>query len=183
MNGAALEEVSKSPIVVFYVEGDDSAKKLMELFDETSLNIPLPSDSTLASTICKYFKLKKLPALRYFGDSVYTDEDIEERLNELDAKNTEKTREFLRDFVLDQGITLFLKGTVKKPYCRFTKRLVALLPSLGDCPIKDFDVLCDQKMRHYLKAATGHSTFPMIFIDGNLIGGLESFEKLLEERK
>lgn len=180
---SAFDRVNNSMLAVFIFENDDESFKLIECLDPDSfLPVILTKNSKLADTFCERFRLEKLPALRYFGHAIYADENINEALNECDKNNIKETKEFMDEFILKKGITLFIKGRVDKPYCRYTKQLVTLLNENNIKPIRDYDILTDQKKRYYLKRVTGQETYPMIFVDGEMIGTLDKFRDWLAKQ-
>jgi Grx4 family monothiol glutaredoxin len=67
---------------------------------------------------------------------------------------------------------LFMKGTPKSPVCRFSRRIVRILNDRG-IVYDSFNVLTDEDVRHGLKEFAEWPTFPQLWVDGELVGGLD----------
>ena len=92
------------------------------------------------------------------------------------ALSTEESQEALfarlTELVEDAPVMLFMKGTPKSPVCRFSRRIVGVL---NDRKIlySSFNVLSDEDIRQGLKAFGEWPTFPQLWVDGELVGGLD----------
>lgn len=81
-------------------------------------------------------------------------------------------------------VMLFMKGTPAAPQCGFSRQLVALLREKG-VRYGFFNILADDEVRQGLKAFSDWPTYPQLYLDGNLVGGLDivsftlSFELVL----
>ena len=98
-------------------------------------------------------------------------------LNTTDAAlSTEQSQEALfarlAELVKEAPVMLFMKGTPKSPVCRFSRRIVRLM---NDRKIVygSFNVLSDEDVRQGLKVFGEWPTFPQLWVDGELIGGLD----------
>ncbi|KAJ5887980.1 thioredoxin [Penicillium taxi] len=69
-------------------------------------------------------------------------------------------------------VMLFLKGTPDSPMCRFSRRLVRILREHG-IDYNYFNVLGDENVREGLKEFGDWPTFPQLWVDGELVGGLD----------
>lgn len=69
-------------------------------------------------------------------------------------------------------IMLFMKGTSQSPLCRFSRRIIVIL-NKQNIEYDSFDVLADEDVRQGLKEVGDWPTFPQLWVDGQLIGGLE----------
>lgn len=67
---------------------------------------------------------------------------------------------------------LFMKGTPAAPQCGFSRQLVALLREKG-VRYGFFNILADDEVRQGLKAFSDWPTYPQLYLDGNLVGGLD----------
>ncbi|UZP36653.1 hypothetical protein NXS19_004469 [Fusarium pseudograminearum] len=78
----------------------------------------------------------------------------------------------LSELVKAEPVILFMKGTPKSPVCRFSRRIVRLL---GDhkIPYSTFNVLSDEDVRQGLKWFSEWPTFPQLWVDGELVSGLD----------
>jgi Grx4 family monothiol glutaredoxin len=78
----------------------------------------------------------------------------------------------LTELVQEAPVMLFMKGTPKSPVCRFSRRIVRVL---NDHKImySSFNVLSDEDIRQGLKAFGEWPTFPQLWVNGDLVGGLD----------
>ncbi|KAI5169982.1 hypothetical protein PAEPH01_1148 [Pancytospora epiphaga] len=177
------DELSEHTYVILYTEMDSRFDKLIAYTDDDCYLIDINGNDHLYKEIMDaYDNILELPALLYRGSPVSADMDVSEELNRIDSENIKKTGDFVSGFLQPVGITVFIKGTIVKPYCKFTKQLVSIFTEFGFKNVKDFNILTDNKLRYYIKILNKWPSFPMIYINGKFIGGLDSFKSLLEER-
>lgn len=89
---------------------------------------------------------------------------------------TEEEREALTsrltELVRAAPVMLFMKGTPKSPRCRFSRRLVGVLDERG-IGYGSFDVMEDEDVRRGMKDFGDWPTFPQLWVDAELVGGLD----------
>lgn len=86
----------------------------------------------------------------------------------------------LNDLVKRSRVMLFMKGNPRDPKCGFSKRIVALLGE-QDITFDSFDILQDSAVRQGLKDLFKWPTFPQLYCEGSLIGGLDIAQGLVED--
>lgn len=171
-----INPIENSNYVVFYDKQDRNYEKLlMHTDDENTICIDLSTSEELSSSLKTHYKIATLPALLYENGVVYTSGDIEEQLSLIDHNHIKTTEEFIKNFVLEKGVTVFIKGTIENPYCKYTKELVRRLKALNIKNIKEFNIFTDKRLRKYLKNVNSWQTYPMIYVDNKFIGGLDAF--------
>jgi len=74
---------------------------------------------------------------------------------------------------------LFMKGHPDEPKCGFSKQTVAIFKDLN-AEYGTFDILTDDEVRQGLKTYSNWPTFPQLYIDGDLIGGLDIIKEMIE---
>ena len=90
---------------------------------------------------------------------------------------------------------LFMKGNPEEPKCGFSKQFVAIMKDIN-ASYGTFDILTDDEVgeatlllsdfrnclqvRQGLKTFSNWPTFPQLYIDGDLIGGLDIIKEMLE---
>jgi len=74
---------------------------------------------------------------------------------------------------------LFMKGHPDEPKCGFSRQTVAVLNGLN-AEYGTFDILTDDEVRQGLKTYSNWPTFPQLYIDGDLIGGLDIMKEMIE---
>jgi Grx4 family monothiol glutaredoxin len=69
-------------------------------------------------------------------------------------------------------VMLFMKGTPSAPQCGFSRQLVALLREKS-VKYGFFNILADDEVRQGLKEFADWPTFPQLWVEGELVGGLD----------
>jgi len=77
-------------------------------------------------------------------------------------------------------IMLFMKGTPDAPQCGFSKQMCELLKS-NKIPFSAFNILSDNDVRQGLKEFSNWKTYPQLYVNGELVGGLDIVKELHEE--
>jgi monothiol glutaredoxin len=82
--------------------------------------------------------------------------------------------------IADNPVLLFMKGTPQTPRCGFSMRVVGILDQLG-VDYGAVDVLpALQPLREVTAELSDWQTFPQLYVDGELVGGADIVEELLE---
>ncbi|KAK0729424.1 thioredoxin-like protein [Apiosordaria backusii] len=95
---------------------------------------------------------------------VATEEDPEKKKEELFKR--------LGDLVKAAPVMLFMKGTPSEPKCGFSRQLVAILRE-NAVKYGFFNILADDEVRQGLKEFADWPTYPQLWVDGDLVGGLD----------
>lgn len=74
---------------------------------------------------------------------------------------------------------LFMKGTPQEPKCGFSRQIVAILDS-KNAEYSTFNILSDEKVRQGLKEFSNWPTYPQVYVNGELIGGLDIVKEMNE---
>eukprot|EP01104_Vermistella_antarctica_P013398 TRINITY_DN4042_c0_g1_i1.p1 TRINITY_DN4042_c0_g1~~TRINITY_DN4042_c0_g1_i1.p1 ORF type:complete len:380 (-),score=102.39 TRINITY_DN4042_c0_g1_i1:164-1210(-) len=77
-------------------------------------------------------------------------------------------------------VMLFMKGDPTTPKCGFSSKMIALLNDNG-VTFSTFDILSDNDVRQGLKTFSNWPTFPQLYVEGKLIGGLDIVKEMAEE--
>ncbi|CAH0476603.1 unnamed protein product [Peronospora belbahrii] len=105
------------------------------------------------------------------------DGDLSKQLGvEKKAKNDNKYQQLINR----ARVMIFIKGTPKQPQCGFSRKLVDILDSEG-FKYDYFDILTDDNVRQGLKKYSNWPTFPQLYVNGELIGGLDIVQQLQED--
>jgi len=78
----------------------------------------------------------------------------------------------IENYVSNNKVVLFMKGTPQQPQCGFSAKTVAALDSV----IPDYvavNVLDDAEIREGIKVYGNWPTIPQLYIDGELVGGCD----------
>ncbi|KAH3023486.1 glutaredoxin, partial [Aspergillus fumigatus] len=78
----------------------------------------------------------------------------------------------LAELVKAAPVMLFMKGTPSAPQCGFSRQLVAILREKS-VKYGFFNILADEDVRQGLKEFADWPTFPQLWVEGELVGGLD----------
>jgi monothiol glutaredoxin len=85
----------------------------------------------------------------------------------------------IQDVIEKEPVALFMKGTPQMVMCGNSYRALNALHA-AQAPITTVDILSDPRIRQELSALSGWPTIPQVFVKGELIGGADIVEELLE---
>jgi monothiol glutaredoxin len=85
----------------------------------------------------------------------------------------------IQDVIENEPVALFMKGTPQMIMCGNSYRALNALHA-AQAPITTVDILPDPRIRQELSALSGWPTIPQVFVKGELIGGADIVEELLE---
>ena len=87
--------------------------------------------------------------------------------------------ERLKALINRAPVMLFMKGTPDAPQCGFSARMVALLRSVN-ATFDSFNILADDEVRQGLKTYSKWPTYPQLYVNGELVGGLDIATEMKE---
>ncbi|BAT73739.1 hypothetical protein LR48_Vigan01g060700 [Vigna angularis] len=76
----------------------------------------------------------------------------------------------LESLINSNAVMLFMKGKPDEPKCGFSRKVVEILQQ-ESVPFDSFDILTDEEVRQGLKVYSNWSSYPQLYIKGELIGG------------
>ncbi len=98
---------------------------------------------------------------------------------EQSARGNKPVAEFIEQFVRDNAVVLFMKGSPQSPQCGFSANAAGILAGYGK-PIAHVNVLADPDVREGVKQVTSWPTIPQVFIGGEFIGGADILRAMHE---
>ncbi|EUC33006.1 hypothetical protein COCCADRAFT_37123 [Bipolaris zeicola 26-R-13] len=91
----------------------------------------------------------------------------------------EELHQRLSELVKAAPVMLFMKGTPSAPQCGFSRQTVSILREKG-IRYGFFNILADDEVRQGLKEFADWPTFPQLWADGELVGGLDIVKEEFE---
>lgn len=76
----------------------------------------------------------------------------------------------LESLINSSPVMLFMKGKLDEPRCGFSRKVVDILKE-ENVDFKSLDILTDDEVRQGLKVYSNWSSYPQLYIKGELIGG------------
>jgi len=100
----------------------------------------------------------------------------------------ETLNEKLHRLTHKSGAVLFMKGDPRAPKCKFSRATMELLNNVLPDLIENenfssFDILEDEEVRQGIKEYSKWPTFPQIYVNGDLVGGLDVMKELHENNE
>jgi Grx4 family monothiol glutaredoxin len=99
---------------------------------------------------------------------------------EATAPKEETINDRLAKLIATDKCMLFMKGSPGNEKCGFSRTIVGILQENG-VKFSSFDILTDIKVRAGLKIYSNWPTFPQLYVDSELIGGLDIVRELAED--
>nr|DBA15000.1 TPA: hypothetical protein GDO54_004267 [Pyxicephalus adspersus] len=72
---------------------------------------------------------------------------------------------------------LFMKGSPQEPRCGFSRQIIGIL-NKHNIQFSSFDILSDEEVRQGLKTFSNWPTYPQLYVNGELIGGLDIVKEM-----
>lgn len=88
--------------------------------------------------------------------------------------------ERLRMLTKRSRVMLFMKGLPSAPRCGFSRQIVEIL-NRAKTDFDAFDILQDNEVREGLKHYSNWPTYPQLYVDGELVGGLDIVQEMNED--
>lgn len=85
----------------------------------------------------------------------------------------------LKKLINQAPCMLFMKGNPTTPRCGFSRTIVSILDSYK-ADYSTFDILQDNEVREGLKKYSNWPTYPQLYVNGELIGGLDIVREMSE---
>lgn len=99
--------------------------------------------------------------------------------DDVDAEPEESLHERLTKLVNAAPVMLFMKGTPAEPKCGFSRQLVGILRE-HNIRYGFFNILKDDEVRQGLKEFSDWPTYPQLYHQGSLVGGLDIVKEEFE---
>ncbi|KFD48798.1 hypothetical protein M514_10353 [Trichuris suis] len=146
-------------------------------------------------SLLQRFSVNQIPTVVFLMDGKEIDRlvgfNVPELMNKLkfhaklyvpgfDDSNNLETR--LRKLISLSKVMVFMKGTKQQALCKFSRALVEILNKTG-IDYETFNVLEDEDVREGLKKFSNWPTYPQVYVDGTLIGGLDVIRELDEAKE
>ncbi|CAF1541135.1 unnamed protein product [Didymodactylos carnosus] len=92
---------------------------------------------------------------------------------------TKDTEQRIQQLLNRSPIILFMKGTPTNPQCGFSRQACHILDE-NNIKFDYFDILSDTNLREQLKKYSNWPTYPQLYMNGELLGGLDIMKQMIE---
>lgn len=89
------------------------------------------------------------------------------------------TQERIKQYIDENKIIIFMKGSAELPLCGFSARAVNMLKACG-AQFATIDVLQDEEIRNGIKIYANWPTIPQLYVNGEFVGGCDIMSEMYE---
>ncbi len=89
-------------------------------------------------------------------------------------------KEKIKNFINDNDVCLFMKGTPDSPQCGFSMAVSNVLKHLN-VKFRGINVLEDENLRQGIKDYSDWPTIPQLYVKGEFIGGCDIVKELFDK--
>lgn len=189
-----LEALINSSPVMLFMKGEKHSpfcrfsKQAVAILNQLSVDFnsfDIFSDCSVREGLKEYSQWPTFPQLYVKGELIGGVDIMHEMLDDgslakLLAEFTSKSiNDRLRTLIKRQPIMVFMKGDRESPFCRFSRQLMELLAEAGCTEFGTFNILEDEEVREGLKVYSEWPTYPQIYVNGKLLGGVDIVKEIL----
>jgi Grx4 family monothiol glutaredoxin len=77
------------------------------------------------------------------------------------------------------SVVLFIKGTPEFPQCGFTRQILEVIVGKG-VKFGYYNIIADEELRERLKEYSNWKTYPQVYVNKELVGGLDIIKEMVE---
>jgi len=195
LNGRLEKLINYAPVMLFMKGSPDQpqcgfSRKIVDLLNQEAIEFSsfnIFSDEEVRQGLKEYSNWPTYPQLYISGKLVGGLDIVKELAEAGELKEmvpaTEKKvplNERLTTLINSNPIMIFIKGAPGAPKCGFSGKLISLLEQEG-VKFGSFDILSDEEVRQGLKTFSNWPTYPQVYANGKLVGGLDIIKELQEQ--
>ena len=161
------------------------SKRMVDILNEKNVDFlvfDILQDPEIREGLKEFSNWPTYPQLYHNGE-LLGGVDITEALSKSGELDTLPKREKLQDkikrLISACPVMLFMKGNPQNPRCKFSRATIDILSETG-VEYGTFDILEDEAVRQGLKEYSDWPTFPQLYVQSELIGGLDIMRSLRE---
>lgn len=183
--------ISSAPVILFMKGNKDEprcgfSRQIISILDDQGIKystFDILSDEEVRQGLKTFSDWPTYPQLYADGELLGGLDIVKEMVESGDLKEAIPTQlsldERLKALINKAKCVIFIKGQPNQPKCGFSKTLVGILADTG-VSYEHFDILTDDEVRQGLKTFSNWPTYPQVYVDGELIGGLDIIQELKE---
>jgi len=188
-----LKKLTNQSTMVLFMKGTRDApqcgfsRQILQLLDNVKADystFDILSDETIRQGLKEWSKWPTYPQLYLNGELLGGLDIVREQLEDVDFVASLPKKDSLNDrlkkLINKAPVVIFIKGSPQSPQCKFSRALVELLNGMPNVKYDHFDILSDEDVRQGLKEYSRWPTYPQVYANGQLIGGLDIVKELKE---
>ncbi|CAG8439586.1 10892_t:CDS:10 [Ambispora gerdemannii] len=129
----------------------------------------------LSEVVEKYSKIAESTTTLFTGQSTSKAADSSTS-STATSKGDLNTR--LKTLINSAPVLVFIKGTPSQPRCGFSRQIIDILNE-NKVKFSSFNILADEEIRQGLKTYSNWPTYPQLYVNGELVGGLDIVKELV----
>lgn len=191
-----LGRLVRSSDVMLFMKGSPTAprcgfsRQVVEILSEAKIgfgSFDILTDEDVRQGLKEYSDWPTYPQLYVKGELVGGLDILKEMKNDdstpladqLGVAAEPNLDERLSKLINRHRIMVFMKGVPSAPQCGFSRQMVAMLDQEG-VAYDAFNILEDEEIRQGLKKFSDWPTYPQLYVDGDLIGGLDICKEMAD---
>lgn len=111
------------------------------------------------------------------NSTVSTSSEQQQQTDDVNDTSTTSLNDKLKQLLNRHRIMLFMKGIPSSPQCGFSRQIVEILDSFN-VSYDAFNILEDEEVRQGLKEYSDWPTYPQLYVEGDLVGGLDIVQEM-----
>lgn len=198
--------INLSPVMLFMKGNPDNprcgfSRQMIDILKQNNIKFnyfDILSDQTVRDELKKYSNwptypqlyscgklvggldvVKELIAEGEFSSVLPHDTDIQDSNNN-NNNNKQSLTDHLEQLINRDKVMLFMKGDRDQPRCGFSAKTIELL-NRHNIQYSTFDILQDDNVRQGLKTYSNWPTYPQLYVNGKLVGGIDVLKELEQE--
>jgi len=191
-----LSKLVRASEVMLFMKGEPKAPKCgfsrqaVELLEGSSIlfgSFDILSDESVRQGLKKFSDWPTYPQLYVKGElmggldilkDMSTEGNLKGQIGISDSQApVEQLDDRLARLVKRDKVMLFMKGLPSAPKCGFSRQIVEILEA-SKVNFDSFDILQDEEVRQGLKKFSDWPTYPQLYANGELVGGLDIVQEM-----
>jgi len=191
------ELIDFAPIMVFYKGSKQApfckfskqAKAILDSYEDVEwASFDIFEDNEVREGLKVYSKWPTYPQIYVNGEFIggvdilremHEEGSLYDELPKVQKITQQSLDERLKELINRDKIMLFMKGKPEAPECGFSRTIVGILKEAG-ITYGHFNILEDSEVREGLKKYSDWPTYPQLYANGNLLGGIDIVKELNE---
>ncbi|XP_062927867.1 glutaredoxin 3 [Mobula hypostoma] len=186
-----LEKAKKSLVVVHFwapwaVQCTQMNEVLNELAKEYAHVVFIKLEAESVPEISEKYEISAVPTFLFFKNCQKIDQlggahapALTKKVQQHSETAKQDLNDQLRKLINSAPCMLFMKGSPQEPRCGFSKQIVGILNG-HNIRFSTFDILSDEDVRQGLKVYSNWPTYPQLYVNGELVGGLDIVKEQAE---
>ncbi|XP_067908818.1 glutaredoxin 3 [Heterodontus francisci] len=186
-----LERAKKSLVVVhFWAPWAPQCLQMNDVMTELSKEYPhvifVKLEAESVPEVSEKYEISSVPIFLFFKSCQQIDRldganapELSKKVQQHGETAKQNLSDQLKKLLNSAPCMLFMKGTPQEPRCGFSRQIVEILNE-HNIRFCTFDILSDEDVRQGLKVYSNWPTYPQLYVNGELVGGLDIVKELAE---